>query len=174
MRARTLFLILVLIVVAGGTWLYLRHRSESAIGESLQIYYTKASDGTSEVPWSVSMRPPVAGESPAEHLKNAAQYAAVQSVAGPDADTAAVRFPPGTRVLSASVDGSTATVDLSRDVEKGAGGTFGENGEFKSLVYTLTALPGIDAVQVLVEGRKLDSLPGGHLELDQPLHRSDF
>lgn len=174
MKGRALGLIAVLIVVAAGSWWFLTHRGGNAVGETIQIYYTKAADGTSEVAWPVSMRPPVAGESPAEHLKNAAQYAALQSVIGPAVDVQAVRFPAGTRVLSASVAGSTATVDLSGEVKNQPGGTFGENGEFKSLVYTLTALPGIDAVQVLVEGRKLDSLPGGHLELDTPLHRADF
>jgi hypothetical protein len=29
-------------------------------------------------------------------------------------------------------------------------------------------------VQVTVDGVRLETLPGGHLELDQPLHRSDF
>ena len=72
------------------------------------------------------------------------------------------------------MDGSTATVDLSKVVEQQAGGTFGENGEFKGLVYTVTGIRGIDAVQITVEGSRLDTLPGGHLELDQPLHRSDW
>jgi spore germination protein GerM len=86
----------------------------------------------------------------------------------------AIRFPPGTRVIGVSVDGSTATVDLSKEVEAQAGGSFGENGEFKGLVYTVTGIPGIDAVQITVDGSRLETLPGGHLELDQPLHRSDW
>ena len=77
-------------------------------------------------------------------------------------------------MLGASIDGSTATVDLSKQVERQAGGTFGENGEFKALVYTMTGISGINAVQILVEGSRLETLPGGHIELDQPLHRSDF
>ena len=70
--------------------------------------------------------------------------------------------------------GSTATVDLSKDVERQAGGTFGENGMFKSLVYTVTAVPGIASVKITIGGATLPTLPGGHLELDEPLHRSDF
>jgi len=101
-------------------------------------------------------------------------YAAVQAIAGPPNDVQAIRFPPGTRVLDASVNGSTATLDLSKDLERQAGGTFGENGEFKALVYTMTGIEGIDAVQVLVEGDRLETLPGGNVELDQPLHRSDW
>jgi spore germination protein GerM len=120
------------------------------------------------------MRPRVAGESAAEHLHNTVLYAAVQAVAGPPNNVQAIRFPPGTRVNGVSIDGSTATVDLSQDVEHQAGGTFGENGEFKALVFTLTGVRGIDAVQVTVGGTRLETLPGGHLALDQPLHRSDW
>jgi len=171
---RTLALVVILIAVAAGSWWFLSHRNPNTVGDTLDIYYTKASDGTSEVSWPVSMRPMQSGETSAEHTHNAALYAAVQTVAGPPADVQAVRFPAGTRVLGVTVAGTTATVDLSSDVARQAGGTFGENGEFKSLVFTLTAIPGIDAVAVLVDGKKLDTLPGGHLELDQPLHRGDF
>ncbi len=37
----------------------------------------------------------------------------------------------------------------------------GETGEFKALVWTLTALPGVDRVAVRVQGRQLQTLPGG-------------
>jgi hypothetical protein len=162
-----------LLVVAGATWLVLRHMQAPSLGQSITISYATM-NGNTLATFPVSLRPALPGESPTEHLHNAALYAAVSAVAGPTSDVAAVRFPHGTRVLSVTVTGATAIVDLSSDVANQPGGTFGENGEFKALVYTLTALPGIDAVQVTVQGRKLDTLPGGHLELDQPLHRSDW
>lgn len=168
-----LLLIALLIVVTLASWLFLAHRAKNAIGPNITISYTKM-DGHTEVSYPVSLRPRLPGESSAEHLRNAALYAAVSAVAGPPAQTDAIRFPPGTRVLSVNVTGSTAVVDLSNDVEHQPGGSFGETGEFKALVYTLTALPGIDAVQVTIAGRTLATLPGGHLELDQPLRRSDF
>jgi spore germination protein GerM len=142
-------------------------------GETIAVYYTKQ-DGSSLRSVNVSMRPRQAGESVAERLHNTTLYAAVQAVAGPPNNVAAIRFPPGTSVRSVSIDGSTATVDLSKEVERQAGGTFGENGEFKALVFTLTAIDGIRSVQVTVEGARLATLPGGHLELDQPLHRTDW
>ena len=49
-----------------------------------------------------------------------------------------------------------------------------EGGEFKALVWTLTSLPGIDAVAVTVAGKKIATLPGGSFELDEPLRRSDW
>ena len=162
----------MLAIVVAGTWFYLSHRPPE-LGNALTVYYTKL-DGQTLGNLSVSLRPREPGESAQEHLRNAVLYAAVQAVAGPPADVQAIRFAPGTRVLGASVSGSTATVDLSKDVERQTAGTFGENGEFKALVYTVTAIPGIAAVNVTIAGQTLPTLPGGHLELDEPLHRSDF
>jgi hypothetical protein len=165
-------LVALLAIVAAAFWYYHSQRTTSH-GETIAIYYTKL-DGTSLGDVRVSLRPRQSGESAAEHLHNALLYAAVQTVAGPPNEISAIRFPPGTRVLEVGANGSTATVDLSKEVERQAGGTFGENGEFKALVYTVTGIHGIGAVQVTVDGVRLETLPGGHLELDQPLHRSDF
>ena len=85
-----------------------------------------------------------------------------------------MRFPRGTNVLGATVDGSTVAVDLSKDVGVAVEGSFNEAAEFKALVYTLTALPGISSVRVSVAGESVATLPGGHLELDEPLTRQSF
>ncbi|MHB8146251.1 MAG: GerMN domain-containing protein [Vulcanimicrobiaceae bacterium] len=167
------FLAIVLALVAGGSWWFFAHREAAVSGSRLTVYYTKI-DGTSLGAWTVSMRPPQPGESAAEHLTNMALYAAVQSAAGPPSDVEAIRFPPGTHINNVTVHGSVATVDLSHEVTQQVGGTFSENGEFKGLVYTMTGVPGIRAVQVTVDGQKLETLPGGHVELDEPLRRSDF
>jgi spore germination protein GerM len=65
-------------------------------------------------------------------------------------------------------------VDLSKDVGAAVEGSFNEAAEFKALVYTLTALPGISSVRVSVAGESVATLPGGHLELDEPLTRQSF
>ncbi|MEO6834493.1 MAG: GerMN domain-containing protein [Candidatus Tumulicola sp.] len=169
---RALTLLVLLAIVVAGAWYYLSKRGHG-IGSTLTVYYTKL-DGTTLGNLSFSLRPQQPGESASEHLRNTVLYAAVQAVAGPPSDVPAIRFPPGTRVTSASVNGSTAVVDLSKDVDRQAGGSFGENGEFKAIVYTVTGVPGIAALKVTVGGETLPTLPGGHFELDQPLHRSDF
>ncbi len=120
------------------------------------------------------MRPQQQGESSPEHLHNTVLYAATQAVAGPASNVAAVHFPSGTHVLAADVNDSTATVDLSGEVKNQTGGLPDESGAFKALVWTLTALPGINQVAIRVQGQKLNTLPGGHLELDEPLRRSDW
>lgn len=170
--SRMLLLLALLVAVTFVTWYALSHRGPS-LGNHITVYYTKI-DGTSEIPWQVTIRPPERGESAAAYEQYAVTYAATQAIAGPPSSVQAVRFPPGTHVLSANVTGSTATINLSKEVENQVGGTFGENGEFKSLVWSVTSLPGIEAVAVRIDGKRLDTLPGGHLELDQPLHRSDW
>lgn len=172
MKASRILALLALLVIAAFLSYYMRHRAPSN-GGTITVYYTKE-DGTTEVPWTVSMRPRQAGEPESEHTLNTVLYAATQAVAGPESDKPAIRFPAGTHVLRADVTGSTATVDLSPDVKNQAGGVTPESGEFKALVWTLTALPGIDRVAVRVAGQQLKTLPGGHLEIDEPLRRSDF
>lgn len=169
---RLVVLAVLLVAVAAGTWFFLTHRA-GGDGGTLTVYYTKI-DGTTLGNLSVSLRPGQPGESADEHRHNVALYAAVEAVAGPPSDVQAIRFPQGTRVAGVTVSGTTATVDLAGNVTAQSGGSFGESGEFKSLVYTLTGVPGIDAVAITIDGKTVPSLPGGHLELDQPLHRSDW
>ena len=171
--SRALFLLVVFVLAVLIAWIIVQHRNRSAIGERITVYYTKI-DGTTEVPWTITMRPQAAGESGTERLHNAALYAAVQTVAGSSSTIDAIRFPPGTHVRSVVVDGSTAVVDLSPEVRSATGGSLGESGEFKSLVWTLTGLPGINAVAIRIDGQRVDALPGGHLALDTPLRRSDW
>jgi spore germination protein GerM len=161
---RAIALALVLVVAAAASWWFFGHHSEQPA--TIAVYYTKL-DGTTVVPWQVSL-------GPARDPRSVAFYAAVQTVAGPPAGVEAVRFPAGTRVLSTDIDGSTAVVNRSSDVGAHVEGSFTEAGEFKALVYSLTALPGIDAVRVEVGGATLATLPGGHLELDEPLSRQSF
>lgn len=162
--------ILILAVIAFIVWFFLLRPAPQP--GSLTIYYTNL-DGSSLGTWTITKRPREPSESAAAYLQYEVRYAAVQSVAGPPSGRQVIRFPPGTRVDAASIDGSTADIDLSNEVAQQSG-TFGENGEFKSLVYTLTALPGIDAVQITIAGRRLQTLPHGNLELDTPLRRSDW
>ncbi|HET9393501.1 MAG TPA: GerMN domain-containing protein [Candidatus Rubrimentiphilum sp.] len=167
--SRVLLLLALLIAVAAIAWYFTSHRTGAG---GITVYYTKV-DGGSEIPWTISVRPQNAKESSAEYTQYLALYAASQAVAGPPQNISAVRFPAGTHVLSATVDGTTATVDLSADANK-SGGTLNESGEFKSLVWTLTSLPGIDRVAVRIAGSKVATLPGGSFEIDEPLRRSDW
>jgi spore germination protein GerM len=171
-RTRAAALIGILILAAIAAYIYVNRQGPRGIGEHLTVYYTKL-DGTTLGAWAVSVRPKQPSETDDAYLHDVVLYAAVQAVTGPPSDVQAVRFPSGTHVLGVRVNGSTATVDLSKEVISDAS-SFTENGEFKSLVYTVTGVPPIKAVQVTVDGHIMGTLPGGHLELDTPLHRSDW
>lgn len=165
---RLIALVAVFAVAVAGAWWFVVRRDHSAPA-TITVYYTK-SDGTSEIPWHVSL-------GPARDRTSIAFYAAAQVLAGPPSETEAVRFPAGTHVLSVAVTGSTVDVNMSPEVEKAAEGGFTESAVFKSLVWTLTdpnTLPGVSAVRVRIGGTRMATLPGGHLELDEPLTRASF
>jgi spore germination protein GerM len=134
--------------------------------DTITVYYCK-SDGETLVPWKVSL-------GPARDAKSVAFYATAQALAGPVSGVDAIRFPPGTIARSVTLESGTATVDLSKEVEAQGGGSFAESGEFKALVWTLTELPGISKVRILIAGQALPTLPDGHLELDEPLSRANW
>lgn len=169
MRSQRLIALVIAFALAGFAAWWLIERRHSGAGDSIIVYYTKA-DGTTEVPWRVSL-------GPARDLKSVAFYAASQALAGPPSDVVAIRFPSGTHVRAVDLSGSTIDVDLSGEVGKSAEGGLTETAEFKALVWTLTdpkTLPGIGAVRIRVDGTRVATLPGGHFELDEPLARSNF
>jgi spore germination protein GerM len=140
---------------------------EAPASSEVAVYYTKL-DGQTLAKWSVSVNPE------ARDLASVAFYATAQAVAGPPPDTQAIRFPAGTVVRSVHVTGSTATVDLGGAIARPQDGSFAESGQLKALVWTLTALPGIDAVQLKLGGVLVPTLPGGHYEIDEPLSRKNW
>ena len=164
--SRALVLIVLFVVAAGAAWWFF-HRTAGPVGDAITVYYTKP-DGTTLVPWRLSL-------GPARDVDSVAFYAATQAVAGPPPGTEAVRFPAGTRVRSVHVHDATADVDLSHEVAGSSQeGSFAEAAEFKALVWTLTQ-PALHAksVNVRIDGARVATLPGGHLELDG-LSRSSF
>ena len=87
-------------------------------------------------------------------------------------------IPPGTRVLAVYLipeRGETfdAFVDLSEEVTLGhSGGSLEELFTVYAIVNALTTnLPAINAVQILVNGREVDTLVG-HVDLQRPLERN--
>lgn len=90
----------------------------------------------------------------------------------PSGYTSAV--PRGTRLRAVFVSGrGEAFVDLSREVGTGhVGGSLTEAFTIYSIVNALTTnLPAIASVQLLVEGREVDTL-AGHIDLRHPLRKN--
>src|SRR5947209_15866939 len=98
MRASRALVLVVLFVAAVAAAWWFTHRQTTGVGEAIDVYYAKA-DGTTLVPWRVSL-------GPARDRASVAFYAATQAVAGPPAGTDAVRFPAGTHVQAVDVQRS--------------------------------------------------------------------
>ncbi len=98
--------------------------------------------------------------------------AAVEALlAGTDDKKLTTVFPKKTRLLKVSVSGGVAKVDFDKNLTAGfVGGSTGEEMLVGSLVNTLTEFPEIKKVQILVEGKEIDSL-SGHLDLSRPVSR---
>lgn len=84
-------------------------------------------------------------------------------------------IPPGTtlRAIFIAPDGS-AFVDLSADISTShPGGSINELLTIYTIVQSLTTnLPAITAVQLLVDGKEVDTL-AGHVDIKRPLPRAD-
>jgi spore germination protein GerM len=83
-------------------------------------------------------------------------------------------IPPGTRLLALYLtERGDAFVDLSEEVALGhSGGSLEELFTVYAIVNALTTnLPAIDAVQILINGREVDTLVG-HVDLQRPLERN--
>jgi len=80
-------------------------------------------------------------------------------------------FPEGTalRAIYLTPDGD-AFIDLNREITRGhGGGSLDELLTVYALVNALTAnLPGVSAVQILIDGQEVDTL-AGHIDLRRPL-----
>lgn len=89
---------------------------------------------------------------------------------GPRAGGVAVA-PPGVRARVGGVTGGVVTVDFDR--EGLAGGSLAETMLLAAIVWTLTELPGVDAVRFTVAGATAESLMG-HVDTIRPLRRADL
>lgn len=81
-------------------------------------------------------------------------------------------LPPTTKVKGVVVSDRIATVDFSREiVNSGWGGSSREVLAVAAIVNTLTEFPQVERVQILVEGKKVNTL-FGHMDVSGPLSRS--
>jgi spore germination protein GerM len=90
-------------------------------------------------------------------------------VKGPQEEGSVRTIPEGTRVLSVNVVNGVAYVNFSKEFQtKHWGGSAGEIMTIYSVVNTLTELPGVEKVQFLLEGEKLESILG-HMDTTIPI-----
>ena len=95
--------------------------------------------------------------------------------AGPTTDESGLSttIPDGTRLLGISIDGTTATVDLSGTFGSG-GGSFSMLGRLAQLVYTVTQFPTVDTVLLRIDGQPVRVLGGEGVVVDGGLRRAAY
>jgi germination protein M len=82
--------------------------------------------------------------------------------------------PQGTKLLSAQVRGSTAVLNFNEAFMYNHYGIEGYAGQLKQVVYTATAFPTVQDVQILIEGERHDYLGGEGVYIGRPLSRNSF
>lgn len=88
-------------------------------------------------------------------------------ISGPRDAGAVSTVPPEARVISVQVVEGVAFVNFSRELAtRHSGGSAGELMTLSSIVYSLTELPGIEKVQLLIEGEKQESIFGHSLTIE--------
>lgn len=128
--------------------------------ESIPVYFPNA-DGTKLIAVSKKIK-----------TGNDKYKAAMQALLEGTTDKKlTVVMPKNTKLQSVKVDKNIAYVDFSKEFIKNfTGGSTGEIMLVGSIVDTLTEYPEIKAVQILVDGKEIDSL-SGHMDLSTPIQR---
>lgn len=81
---------------------------------------------------------------------------------GPRDNANLIRTIPGdTRLISAEVEGSLLTLDWSGELTSYGGGSILEMGIVLSILNTARQVPGVEMVQMLIDGSAVDYLPEG-------------
>ena len=78
-------------------------------------------------------------------------------------------IPIGTKLLSLDIHDGIAYVNFSRELKENFnGGSEQEALLINSIFHTLSQFEGVKKVQILIEGKKVDTI-GGHLEISEPV-----
>ncbi|NLM38660.1 MAG: GerMN domain-containing protein [Firmicutes bacterium] len=156
---RIALVIVVLLAVSGGRLLFKTKdipafRQES--GSVFAVYFASSTQ--------IMLEPEFYWGEPS--LRDLAQLL----VAGPADDDLLAILPPQTVIRDVYRRDDVAYVDFSRHlVTNHPGGTSGELVTIYGIVNTFASLPGIERVQIMVEGRPVESL-AGHVYTGEPLY----
>ena len=102
-----------------------------------------------------------------------ARQAVIELIKGPENSDLYSTIPEGTQINEVYIADDIAYIDLSEEIFKNhPGGSSGELMTVYSIVNTLTEIPPIKGVQILVEGNETKSLVG-HIDISMPLLRDE-
>ena len=82
-------------------------------------------------------------------------------------------LPPGTKSKATSIEDGMAFVNFSEELEQTKGGAESLRAMVAQIVYTLTDIPGVKKIRILVDGRSEVVLGGEGYVIDRPLTRKD-
>lgn len=100
-----------------------------------------------------------------------ARIAMEELLAGSKSQDLITVIPAGTKLKGLAVKDRVAYVDVSDDILKTPHrGSASETLVVASIVNTLTGIEGIDKVQILIEGKEVETLYG-HMDLSRPFSR---
>jgi germination protein M len=106
-------------------------------------------------------------------IPSLARQAVIELVKGPESSDFYPTIPEGTQVNEVYIADDIVYIDLSEEIYKNhPGGSRGELMTVYSIVNTLTEIPPIKGVQILVEGNEMKSL-AGHIDISMPLLREE-
>lgn len=106
-------------------------------------------------------------------IPSLARQAVIELIKGPENSDLYPTIPKGTQVNEVYIADEIAYIDLSEEIFKNhPGGSSGELMTVYSIVNTLTEIPPIKGVQILVEGNEMKSLVG-HIDISMPLLRDE-
>ena len=133
------------------------------------IYYTQVNNDGQILHSKVTRRVPVS-DSPMQDSLNVL-------LKGPTAEELSKGIvnliPQNTRVLSATVRGSTAYISFSEDFLFNTFGVEGYVASLRQIVWTVTEFQNVKDVQILIEGRRMDYLGEG-IWIGSPINRQSF
>jgi len=102
-----------------------------------------------------------------------ARQAVIELIKGPENSDLYPTIPEGTQANEVYIADDIAYIDLSEEIfENHPGGSSGELMTVYSIVNTLTEIPPIKGVQILVGGNEKKSLIG-HIDISMPLLRDE-
>lgn len=174
-RSWIIAVILVLVAAAVCVWWVMSNRTptkpttevvakpSASVREykKVRIYVLKSTDG--ELGLQPEERTVTNGEEPLR--------AAIERLLATNHEVGASQnlVPIGTRLLNARVRGSVAYLDFSGELQNNfTGGSTQEELLVGAIAHTACQFEPVKKVQILVEGKKIDSI-GGHIEIIEPI-----
>ncbi|MBD0262318.1 MAG: GerMN domain-containing protein [Tolypothrix sp. Co-bin9] len=147
-----------------------QQKNQSSLEKSTNIYWLKDNGKNFEfVPQPVQVQGKASGDKPDQVLEVVFQ----SLLAGPTEGTGSTTIPKGTKLQSLKVENDGIHVNLSNEFTTGGGST-SMIGRVGQVVYTATTLNPNAKVYIEVNGKKLETLGGEGLEVEQPLTREKF